>query len=385
MKQEVVPTSPKSEHRQEQAARAAERRAQGTVSTAMVVVVISAGIGVLTGLFGFYIASVVPPEWPVIGKLNVVALFEKERQEVLLSTRTQERSAVEKAPQIIDEIVALYSDEPTLDAPAEFVGNAIVLSADGWMATPTSVLDALQNEEQEGEELPVVVLPNDESATIQNRIDDAVAGMTYFQVDASSLNVVNFAESTAVAPGQQLSLIEKQIGSFVVYERRAAGEVNRENTIRRTTELEQFAVLDPSDQINRTSVPVFASNGDILGMVLDGGIIVPAPVIQGGFQSLVIAGAENRSTIDIEYININRLTDTEKAARALPENGILITTVHTIDTGLEAEDVITSINNVPVSANTDLGAAVHSTTAGEALFVEVLRAGENQYIDILVE
>lgn len=323
-----------------------------------------------------------PADLPVLGQLNVLNLINQEREEVLLSARQRERSLVKQAPQVVEQVAILVSARPTVDQPVAPLGNAVILTSDGWLATATGVLPV--DAEGETAALPLVILPDGSIAEIQERLDDGFTGVTFLRVVANGLPVVTFDDSTTIPVGQLISVLEKDLGSYVVFEQRAAGELNRSAELRHTNQLAQYTVLDDGTQQNRLGSPGFTSGGELLGIVTGGSQLVQASLIDGALQSVISQGVIRRTDRDLGYVNVARLTDEEKAIRSLPEQGILLTSVPPIESAeaasdaapialLEVGDVITAINSVPVTEATDLGVSFHSRPAGSSLFLTVQR------------
>lgn len=393
MKQHIVPTSPKSEYRQAREQKNQEKKKMGLRARSganphlvFTVIVVTLLFGTTAGLFGFFIAANIPTHWPLVGDLNIVALLEEQRDDVLLSTRRQKQSIVYQSPHVVDQIVSVYSVPPTVSEPGFFLGNAVILTSDGWLVMPSSLYSPGAS----------VVLPDRSTHTIQERVVDELTGLTYFKILAENLSVVNFAESSPLLAGQSVSTIQKELGSYVVYERRIAGEFQRSNAVRSTSRLEQFALLDPNGDAEQIGSPVFLNSGKLVGLIGENGVVIHSALISSVLEDVVSKKTIRHSTIDIDYVNIQRLTREEKQALALPDNGIYIVAVRKIkkestiensstqDT-LKAGDVITSINNAFVDQNADLAHAVHSTSVSESLFLTIIRSGTEQPLELHLE
>lgn len=376
MKQEIVPTSPKSEYR----IAADNARKNGTgPSRAFVVILLSILFGFIAGTAGFLIAVNVPSDWPVIGKLNVIDYLQAERDRTFLSVKGGEQSVIQAAPQVLSEIAAVYSQSPDVTKGSTFVGNAVIATTDGWLVVATSILPAFENVDAQKEFR--VILTNGESYEIRKRFDDAFSGISYIQIDASNLDVATFSGSTTVSVGQLLSVIEKQLGSYVVYERRAAGELMRSNVLRSTQKLDQYTVIDPQDPAtSRASSPVFNSNGELLGLTLQPGVVVPASIVYGGLQSVILNSELKRPAADISYINVSRLTDAQRLQFTLAEQGIYVYDVKA-GTGLQKGDFITAVNGVNVTEEADLTALIHSKQVGTTFQFSVQRGGQNTTVE----
>lgn len=371
MKRQTVPTSPKSPERMKRDAQKETKQSQPhLLFTAIMFTII---LGAVSGFFGFLIASNIPPSVPLFGNLNVVSLLEEQRDTVLLSTRRAEKSIVKQAPQTIEHIVSVYDGTPTLEDPKNFLGNAVVLTADGWMVMATSVY----------QDNATVVLSDGESYTIVDSVVDELSGMTFFQIEASNLAFVNFDTDEMIPVGQTFSVIEKRIGSYVVYERRAAGYAQTSESVRQTASFIPHVQIDGAASIHPVSSPVFYNNGTFAGLVTEEGLVVHSSVARSALESIVAYGNIERSQVEVAYVNVERLTKKERTAEGLPDHGIFVQSVKQKSPAndmLQAGDVVLSVNNEIMDAQDDFAAIIHSEPAGTVWFMNVLRDGEERSV-----
>lgn len=389
MKQQIVPTSPQSVDRQSHVEAKARRQAAAP-HLVFGVVVATLLLGSVAGFLGFVIASNIPASWPVIGRLNVVSWLEQERQDLLLSVRTPGRAVVQQTPQVIDQIVTVYSGEPTIHSSVERIGNAVALTSDGWLAVPTQVLNNAQPVVTEAEGVqPVLVsfvLSNGDVVTdIDQRVDDSFSGMSYLKIPADTLAPVDFTADELLAVGQTVSVVEKDIGSYVVYRHQAAGELGDATGLRSTNRLEQLVGLDTGADSRLLGAPVYTATGELAGVMLTDGAMLSSVLLEGALNNLVVHQRIDRPAFEIVYTNIARLTGPEKQRNALPESGLYIDEVVADQSiGLEAGDVIRSVNSHFVEGSDDLGVVIHSQAIGSVIYFSVLRDGVEESVAVTV-
>ncbi|PIW36953.1 MAG: hypothetical protein COW24_02665 [Candidatus Kerfeldbacteria bacterium CG15_BIG_FIL_POST_REV_8_21_14_020_45_12] len=386
MKQQTVPTSPQSEDRQKHLA-AKELRKTTSPHIIFGVVVTTLLMGSLAGFLGFVIASNIPETWPVLGKLNVVSWLAQERQDLLLSVKNPGRSVVQQAPQVINQIVTVYNGEPTLDNDVSRIGNAAVLTSDGWLTMPTGVLEvslgAVGEDEAVVEPLVFVLSDGQVVTDIDERIDDTFSGMSYIKIAADTLSPVVFTSDQLLTVGQTVSVIEKDIGSYAVYRHQVAGELNRQLGLRSTDKLEQVMVLDTGAESRTVGSPVFTTSGEFAGVMLADGVVLDSSLIEGALSSLISTQSIGRSNLNISYTNIARLTEVEKQRHNLPESGIYIAEVSgETESDLQAGDVILSINSAFIKENDDLGVVMHSQAIGSTIYFLVLRDSVEKSVEL---
>ncbi|MBI2410317.1 MAG: PDZ domain-containing protein [Candidatus Kerfeldbacteria bacterium] len=387
MKQQVVPTSPKSANFQSQQERQQGRALHPHLPFA--VLVLSITLGTVAGFLGFFISTAIPPEMPVLGQFNVYSLFKQQRNTVFLSSHTTRESVVLQTPEVLNEIASLYSAAPNIehdaDQPSEFLANAVILTADGWMAAPTAVFGS--RDMADSAQRPVVILPNGRVNTIQRVLDDPFLGITFFQVDAQELSVVRFYDSAELTVGQLYSFIEKQIGGYAITERRIAGETMNQQRVRSTLRFEHQPVIDQTTfDLNRIGSPLFHDNGSLVGVLSQHGTIIPGLFISTDLQSILASGAASHSTLDVFYVNVHQLTQQEREQRHLPESGMLVIAVPE-QSGeaifpLHAGDIITEINYRLVTDEDDLATMIHSQPVGSTWYITVQRGGVEKNIEL---
>ncbi len=381
MEQKIAPTSPKSEHRKGREEKK-QQRSKPNSHVIFIAIVFSLLLGSLSGFFGFFIASNLPADFPVFGQFNVLTVLEERSQSILLSTRRQERSIVYQSPQVIEQVFPVYTQAPTLENADTFAGNAVAVTSDGWLAMSSLVFPFMED----GSINPtaVAILPEGKTAPIEKQTTDEFAGITFFKIEASNIPFADFSVDDTILVGQSLSVIEKRVGSYVVYERRVAGEQDQSQSVRSTQRLDHFMVLDVAKESNHIGSPVFFNNGTLAGILQENGAIIQGSLLAGALQSVIAHNTVVRSTQDVSYINCSRLTDDEKERLEITDNGLYITDVVVGDgqeQQLQEGDIIVSVNNTFVDEFTDLAALVHSRPAAAMLYLTVERDDAELFIE----
>lgn len=370
MQQKIVPTSPRSEYKHHVGSPSATHKTRTTFLAVIVSIVLGAGAGFL----GFVIAATIPADWPVVGTLNVVELLRREQDEILFTGLRGGTSVADQAPEVLQQVVSMYATAPTRTVPATSIGNALVLTADGWMVTPTSVY----NQHDATVPAPVVILSSGETASVTRVIDDALTGLTFFQVDEQSLPFVQFTSDQSLRMGQNVAVVEKDLTGVAIAEDRVVGEVARAVGPRST------ATVLSNTQLNNThrpGAPVFISNGQTVGIMRDERTVIPASLIQSALQSMTTTGVIQHTAREITYINLASVTDEEKVREGLPDAGVEVIAIDRVQ-DLEERDVIVNINNVAVDQRTDLATVLHSKPAGTLWRMTILRNGNEVSIDV---
>lgn len=370
MKRKTTPTSPKSPDRQEADQKRAERQANPHLVFAATV--ISLLFGALAGIFGFAIASSIPADWPLVGQLNVVALFEEQEQQVLLSTRRDEASVVQRSPQIVQQVASVYTGVPFQDESAELLGYAVSVTTDGLLVLPSDVV-------LDQEELPIVMLENGEVYPILQTTEYGDLGLLFARIDSNELSPAVFGSNSTFSPGETVWAVEQAVGSYSVYERKVAGSATATAT-RSSSLVEQRYELDADPSSHSTGTPLFNSDAVVVGMVMNDGTVFPGSALAGAVKTVQSSIAITDPALELEYVNLASVPAVVKEAEELPEDGFWIRTV-VLDTdavGFEAGDVITHVNNEFIQAEDDLSTMLYSQERGSTFYVTVYTAGDEQ-------
>ncbi|HLD21489.1 MAG TPA: S1C family serine protease [Patescibacteria group bacterium] len=396
MKQEIVPTSPQSSERKLHEMKKIQQAQKNVFRMVLISILGSIFFGAIAGFFGFIMVTNVSPSTPFIGKLSLYSSFFPSQQTLFFSRKDSEQTFMTQAPTMAKQMVVVFSDAPTMEHAVKRIGNAVILTADGWMVMPTSVLQ-IQAQETNATVSEVVVrmaivLPNGAVTHGQYSLDDPLTGMTFFKVESSAqLSVVQFGESKISVVGETQFIMQKDMNAFTIFERHIAGIVHDTETppTRFTAALEQQPMVDIEMSKYQVGSPVFYSSGAFGGIMIENGVIVPDWYIHGALESIITSNAIHRSHVDIAYVNVSYLTKEERKKRALPEQGIFIISIaqnsstellQTENDTLQKNDVILSINNTLVDPQTDLSTVIHSKPEGTVLYLTIMRNGQEYAI-----
>ena len=166
----------------------------------------------------------------------------------------------------------------------------------------------------------------------------------------------------------------------MVYERRVVGDSDISNAVRSTTDVHQVAIVDTDSRIQSAGAPAFYSNGTLAGIIIDG-IIVHSSVIQSALPALTTSNEIIRSALDVQYMQLEQVTDEEKQLQSLPDAGLYI--VAAPENGiLKTGDTIISINSHFINGEDDLSTIIHSRPVETVFYMTVVRDGEEVAIEL---
>lgn len=390
MKQKIVPTSPKSPWRSQTTTPDSHLLRWMKKPQRILFIIFTLAAASLAGFWSVIIAATIPSDWPILGRFNILALVEQEQQGLVLPVETNGNpSPITRSAQVFDHLAALYDVVPTMAGSGTFLGNAVMLTSDGWMVAGTSLFRIQNDRGHEQERQPVVLDRNGRQLPLIRTIEDDDTGLTFFQVEGENFNAIPFPDRQLLSLGQSFFVLEQRLGTLFASERSIAGARERGHAQRSTDDFQEFFLLDHLQSLSQ-SAPLVAHSGNFVGMTLAEGAVVPANVIQGTLRDILTHGVPTPPRYVFAYSNLARVTVEERRVRNLPDVGIVILAARAAQDStaqeqqplpLQPNDVILALNHLPVDAHTDLGTFLHATRGDSPIVVSIVRSGEQQTIE----
>jgi S1-C subfamily serine protease len=274
-------------------------------------------------------------------------------------------------------------------------GTGFVISEDGYIVTNNHVVD--------GSEALEVILADGE------RVDATLIGFDEFtdlavvKVDRQMETVVEFGDSGALRPGEEVVAIGSALGDFtntvtqgvisaLGRTLRGGGGPNLENMI------QHDAAINPGN----SGGPLFTMNGQVVGVntavvrqaapgiSAEGlGFAIPSSTVQEIVGQLIEGGQVVRPFLGITYEPITPRAATAQGLEV--QNGVLITELPTggpaANAGLQVNDIITKLNGEQIDLENPLINMLFQYEPGETIQVEVFRpsTGETLTFDVTLE
>lgn len=315
--------------------------------------------------------------WPGLGwvtKLvaNSPIVITRHEQIVL----NEGANLIELAKQAASATVSIY--QPSSLA---FLGNGIILSADGLVFTSKDAVGNLQQ--------VLVVLSNGVGYEAAVKATDPKSVLVALQLPAQNLSVLPMGEAHKMQPGQKVLTVGQLHREF--NRDFAQGVVTRAVGSRGFFEVASSESLSETIltdlRLNRAFMgsPVINLDGRLIGMVADErGKIVIAENVQTGLTSYLSAGRFVRSGVGVNYTELSVMG---AGLRGLDRPGVLVIVVHksspAASAGLAVNDLIFEIDGQAV-AGTSFEQSLHRHALGE-MKLRVLRGGKELELVINLE
>lgn len=336
MKREVIPTSPQYPGAKKNGSHRPERQVTGLMI-----------LGVLAGAAAGFAAS-----------LFVLSQFDIQSQQIVIDTSSASSSISQSisvlAPSMRDKTYSIVGTD------GQLVAQGVVVTTDGWIVTPHDL--------GEGE---VLVNSRRQTAEVEQKLQDPFTGLFFLKINQSGLPVVTWANQDEVSLGlwgfvMQLTPVasDQVAGKSIQNLRSNAGQ---EQSL---LQLQELYAVDQMDGVV-DGVPYVAQNSRVIGLYLNGGKVIPGPVI------------EERLTYFIDHQSFKVLPDiSTKSLFFSPTEGIggfLVT--HSGIEQIQTNDMITAINGVDLTKQDQLWSVLMQQN-GSPIPVTVLRQGQVQEINL---
>jgi serine protease Do len=227
---------------------------------------------------------------------------------------------------------------------------------------------------------------------------DPVTDVAVIDIDAEDLPTVALSDSDQLQPGEWAIAIGNPLGldntvtvGIVSATGRSSGQVGVSD--KRVDFIQTDAAINPGN----SGGPLLNAQGEVIGMntaiIQDAqgiGFAIPINSVERIADQLVTTGRVEHPYLGIRMVSLNDQTRDRLEAQselALPEeDGVLVVEVvpgsPAARAGLQAGDVLVSVNDTPVAEAKDVQNQVEASTIGADLAIALLRDGRNQTLTV---
>ena len=278
--------------------------------------------------------------------------------------------------------VALYKEKTgatPLDKvflPSDEVGGGVVLTSDGWIITSSLVFTG-------HEELTAVFADKTAVALDPAKaVRDDATGLVFIKIDARDLAVASMGDDTALAAADPVfSVSPNAVVSAVVLAQRALPAQAKIDYVESTERLGRRIIVDRSGLLGAAEVD---GSGDVVGLDMGDGTVVPASFIIEVLRDLFKDGRIVRPIVGAHFISLDDLPNARDAG--LATTGALITGGEKYratekgsaaeTAGLKEGDVITFVEHDRINDEETLAERLQDYAPGVQVELTVIRAGK---------
>ncbi len=272
-----------------------------------------------------------------------------------------------------------------LPLPTDAVGSGMVLTADGWLVTATSVLAGNG---------PLIAVFADRTAVAVDPIkavNDAATGVAYLKTDAQHLTVAVFGDDAVLQGADPVfSVGVDSIIASTVLAPRQLPVASRADYVESTERLARRIVMGKSGLAGSAVVD---GNGQVVGLDQGDGTAVPETFVIGILRDLFKDGKISRPRAGFHFVSLDILPDAKSVG--LAESGALVVgdgKTRAVSQGSAAEaaglreaDVITSVERDRINNEETLSERLQDYAAGAKVELTVERDGKQIKVPLTLQ
>ncbi len=258
-----------------------------------------------------------------------------------------------------------------------FAGSAVNLTSDGLFVTGAGTFATAGQKYY-------VILSDGTTAAITTTTPDSALGLIFFKAGTTSISPVDLGNSGDLLPGEKLLFVQNSLQSYMP--RFAAGFVSQ-------SQADSVGKVLDSDQPSRGfGVQVDAQlvsgqaavnlSGQVVG-IWNGNAFVSSDVLNNNI-SLYLNNSQNiiHPSFGFTY---SIITKTQSSLNNLPQGAEVLSIKSKINNGLQAGDVIVSVDGNALSESNQLEPLLEKYKAGDTAKFVVVRDGQQINVSIKVQ
>ncbi|MCX6740489.1 MAG: S1C family serine protease [Candidatus Parcubacteria bacterium] len=268
----------------------------------------------------------------------------------------------------------------------DMLGQAFVLTSDGWLITSTSSASRAQED--------MVILYNNKVYQIEKLVKDVPTDCVFIKINAQNLPVVKLADAQNIVPGQQVFVIDNfnnQVHLANILDRGYRSTADKNILIINSEEINKYVLINKQLPVNLAGSPVFNLEGSIIGfwdqqLGSSGSRVIPANYFMQIMSQILKGEKINRPYLGLNYINLFRVAyNSEFLANPNSPKGAYVWSLEE-DSPLAGKvvkgDIILSLENNNLDANIDLNDLLLSYKTGQEVRIKYWREDKEEEVNI---
>lgn len=263
---------------------------------------------------------------------------------------------------------------------SEYVGAGSIISKDGYIMTNEHVVATT---EDNGGKVKVELNSGEEvDATVKGM--SSTADIAVLKVDRTGMPPITFGDSRKVQVGDRVIAVGNPLGLAETTTSGIVSALNRPVHVNQHSD-SYYAAIQTDAAINpgNSGGPLFDLNGRLIGVNYAGaakqnvglGFAIPARSAQRTAQQLIKTGKSTHAVIGV-YTDTSYTGDGAKIATSAVDGKEPISAGGPADkAGLQAGDVITKINGIPIHSGPGLTAMIRTQAPGDVVTTVYERSG----------
>jgi serine protease Do len=270
-------------------------------------------------------------------------------------------------------------------------GSGVIISEDGYIVTNNHVVD--------GADEVTVTLNNRKSFKAKVVATDPSTDLAVVKVDAKGLPFLLYGNSDDVKVGQWVLAVgyplslETTVTAGIVS---AKGRTIDINSRQSQSPVESFIQTDAAVNPGNSGGPLINPQGQLLGInsaiasptgsYAGYSFTIPVNIVKKVVTDLIKYGTTQRAYLGIEYWPDNMSDDQKKQEGITNDEGVFVKKARTdgaaSKAGLQAGDLITKVNGMPINSGSELVGQIAIYRPGDKVKVTYLRNGSEHEVTV---
>lgn len=307
------------------------------------------------------------------------------------------RTVSAQAPDEFDDPVMrrFFGSAPPARRVERGTGSGFIINANGQILTNSHVVN--------GADTVSVTLKDGRTFRGEVVGEDPVTDVAVVKIAAKELPVVPIGNSSALQPGEWVIAIGNPLGLDNTVTAGIISATDRSSSdIGVADKRVGFIQTDTAINPGNSGGPLLNARGEVIGMntaIISGaqglGFAIPINTVQGIAQQLITTGEVQHPYLGVQMVTLTPEVkeqleiESRGRIRVAAEQGILLVRIvpnsPADDAGLQAGDVIQSINNSPVTKTEQVQQLVERSTVGSQLQLTIQRGQKSTQVAVTLE
>lgn len=303
----------------------------------------------------------------------------------LMGTSPAEAVAKTAGPGVVNVRVSGTTASPFFgNQPYEGVGSGVIYSSDGYIITNEHVVS------QDGQpaDSVEVTFSDGETATAKIVATDSYTDIAVIKVDKTGLQPAVFADDATVVVGEYAIAIGSPLDYSNSVTLGVISGLGRSIENSGSTALVDLIQTDAAISPGNSGGALLDADGRVIGINVaympsqttgaeNIGFAIPAGTATAVADQLIADGSADHAYLGINYTTMS--ASIQQQYRLATDTGVLVTQLDregpAAAAGMQAGDIITTVDGRPVTGEADLLMRLRSAAAGDSLAVTVNRDG----------
>ena len=273
--------------------------------------------------------------------------------------------------------------------PSEYLGQAVVLTSDGWLiASGDSLMDSSEN---------LTIVYNQKAYSLDKIIKDPDTKTVFLKINAQNLPVIKLADFKNVTDGQHVFIYNSYLDYVklvTIENKKYKPVIDKYDLLTFSQDLPKSIILNKFFSTEDKGAAVFNFEGEIIGILTGDNKAMPISYLNPIIAQVLKDEKIQRPYLGIYYVNLAKVSELseadrqklDKGALLLPNvNGKAILADSPLLNQLNKGDIITSIEGQNIDAENDLEDILLEYKSGQEIRLKYWHEEKENEISVILK